>query len=193
MRAWANLAVTDLGKKLQSAKCEEEDDVRSHFTKLSDLREQLSAMGKDIDDQEYASILLGSLPPSYEPTTSAINAAADMTGTDITPDQVTRLVTDEYNRRIIKKGKGKTAPDEAFAANGQKVDRSKAECFNCHKIGHFKSECWAKGGDKEGQRPPRKNKDGSNHGSNHGNNNNNCNNNGNRNRNRNRNKNSDNN
>ena len=26
------------------------------------------------------------------------------------------------------------------------------ECFNCHKKGHKRAECWAKGGGKEGQR-----------------------------------------
>ncbi len=25
------------------------------------------------------------------------------------------------------------------------------ECFNCHKKGHIKTKCWAKGGGKEGQ------------------------------------------
>jgi hypothetical protein len=26
-------------------------------------------------------------------------------------------------------------------------------CYNCNKMGHFKMDCWAKGGGKEGQRP----------------------------------------
>ena len=29
-------------------------------------------------------------------------------------------------------------------------------CFNCHKKGHKKAECWAKGGGKEGQGPKSK-------------------------------------
>jgi hypothetical protein len=148
--------VVDLGKKLQGTKCSEEDDVRAHFTKLNDLREQLSTMGEDVDDDEYSSILLGSLPPSYEATTSTINTASDLSGTDITSDIVTRLVNDEYNRRVIKKTSGKNGPEEAFAADGRKRNRSDAECYNCHRKGHYKSECWAKGGDKEGQRPPRR-------------------------------------
>jgi len=32
-------------------------------------------------------------------------------------------------------------------------DKHKVECYNCHKTGHYKSECWAKGGGKEGQGP----------------------------------------
>ncbi|TFK17283.1 hypothetical protein FA15DRAFT_561514, partial [Coprinopsis marcescibilis] len=27
------------------------------------------------------------------------------------------------------------------------------ECFNCHKKGHIRAECWAKGGGREGQGP----------------------------------------
>ena len=36
-------------------------------------------------------------------------------------------------------------------------DKRNVECYNCHKMGHYKSNCWAKGGDKEGQRPSRRN------------------------------------
>ena len=57
---------------------------------------------------------------------------------------------------MIAQGKSGNGPEEAFASQDRKIDRSKIECYNCHKKGHYKSECWAKGGDKEGQRPPRR-------------------------------------
>jgi hypothetical protein len=48
--------------------------------------------------------------------------------------------------------------DEAQAADSGKrkgkdksKDKKKVECYNCCKTGHYKSECWAKGGGKEGQ------------------------------------------
>jgi hypothetical protein len=152
----SKMITVDLGKKLQSAKMGDDDDARAHLTQLLDLREQLASMGKNYDSDEFASILLGSLPTSYEPTISAINAAADSTNNAVTPDQVIRLVSDEYDRRVIRLGK-KNGPDEAFAANGQKQrDKKAVECFNCHKMGHYKSDCWAKGGGKEGQRPARR-------------------------------------
>jgi len=50
--------------------------------------------------------------------------------------------------------------DEALAADSssgkgkdQHRDKHKVECYNCHKTGHYKSECWAKGSGKEGQGP----------------------------------------
>ena len=130
----------DLTKKLQNQKLGEDDDVRVHFTKLDQMRGQLSAMGKTFSDEEFAAILLGSLPSGYSSTTSGMNAAAEMTGQPITPDRVTKIITDEYDRRMIAQGKGDNGPDEAFATQNRKVNRA-IECYNCGKKGHIKSEC----------------------------------------------------
>ena len=181
----SKMITVDLGKKLSSTKLEEDGDARAHLTKLSQLREELSAIGKTIDDEDFAEIILGSLPSSYESTINAINAAADTVAAAVTSDRVIRLVTDDYDRRVLKKGKPKGGPEDAFAANGQKA---KAECYNCKRIGHYKSDCWAPGGDKEGQRPAY-NKDNRNKDNKNRNNGNNGNNNNNRNQNKNNNRN----
>ena len=132
-----------------------------------DLQEQLASMGKILDNDEYTTVLLGSLPDSYDNVTGGLNAAADSTGNPINVDQVVRLISDEYDRRMLKKGKN--GSDEAFAVNNQKQrDKCNIECFNCHNFGHYKSDCWAKGGGKEGQHPPRHN-DSNNSSDNHGN------------------------
>src|ERR1700677_4769042 len=52
------MITVDLGKKLQSAKMDDDDDARVHLTQLQDLREQLASMGKNYDSDEFASILL---------------------------------------------------------------------------------------------------------------------------------------
>jgi hypothetical protein len=56
--------MVDLGRKFQNMRCGENDDVRAHLEKLADLRERLSSFGRTIDDAEYTSVILGSLPPS---------------------------------------------------------------------------------------------------------------------------------
>ena len=152
------MITVDLGKKLQSAKLGDEDDACAHFTQLMDLQEQLASMGKTLDDNEFASILLGLLPPSYSPTIGGINAVANCTGNVITSDQVIQLILDEYNRCTIHKNKN--GPDEAFSMTTQKkqCDKRNMECYNYHKLGHYKSDCWAKGGDKEGQSHPEESK-----------------------------------
>jgi hypothetical protein len=57
------MIVVDLRRQIQSLKCGEDDNVRTHFDNIANLCEQLAAMGKTIPDKEYASILLGSIPP----------------------------------------------------------------------------------------------------------------------------------
>jgi len=147
----SRLILVDLHKRLQNTRCGADDDIRAHFDKLADLKEQLAAMGATIMDEEYANVLLGSLPEAYNNMMNSITAAADINGKPITPSLVIRLVTGEYDRRSLKKGKGKANTDEAFSANRQKRGRRNVECFNCHRKGHIRADCWAKGGGKEGQ------------------------------------------
>ena len=151
----------DLGRKLQNTHCGEEDDVRAHFAKLANTREQLAAMGETVADQQYANILLASLPSCYEMRVCAITTNADETGKDIDPARIIKHISDDYDKRMLGKSNGKTAEDQAFTASTQqnKRDRRNIECFNCKKKGHMKADCWAKGGGKEGQRPTRNRRD----------------------------------
>ena len=113
-------------------------------------------MGKILNNDDYTTVLLGSFPASYDNVTGGLNVAADSTGNPITVDQVVHLISDEYDRCMLKKGKN--GSDEAFATNTQKQhDKCNVKCYNCHNFGCYKSECWAKGGRKEGQRPPKHN------------------------------------
>src|ERR1700677_1090404 len=149
----------DLGRKLQNTKCGEDDDVRAHFESLANFREQLAAMGQTISDDQYTNTLMSSLPPSYDPNISIITTNADMSSATITPTTVIRIITDEYDKRMLKKVKPKSTQEDAFAAEAQKTKKKNKrdiECFNCHKKGHMRSNCWAKGGGKEGQGPKKK-------------------------------------
>jgi gag-polypeptide of LTR copia-type/Pol polyprotein, beta-barrel domain len=147
------LILVDLWKRLQNTHCGVDDDVHAHFDKLLNLKEQLAAMGTTIMDEEYGNILLGSLPNSYNNTINSIMAAMELSGRSITPTLVIQLMTDEYDRQTLKKGKAKLSTDKAFHANRQRKGQRNVECFNCHQKGHFKADCWAKGEGKEGQGP----------------------------------------
>ena len=67
-----------------------------------------------------------------------------------------QLVINEYKCRKVKE-KRDESKDEALTAaltkKSGKQDKWNVECFNCHKKGHYKSECWAKGGGNEGNGP----------------------------------------
>ena len=149
----------DLGRKLQNTKCGEDDDVRAHFESLANFRKQLAAMGQSISDDQYTNMLMSSLPPSYDANISIITTNANMSSATITPDTVIRIITDEYNKCLLKKTKPKSTQEDTFAAEAQKTKKKNKrdiECFNCHKKGHMRSDCWAKGSGKEGQGPKKK-------------------------------------
>jgi hypothetical protein len=156
------MILVNLSQQLQNTRCGEEDNVREHIDKLANLREQIAAMGKSVPENEYASILMGSLPTSYAGMLGSIAASAEMSGVAVSPAVVIKLARDEYDRRNLQSDK---AQDEAFAADSQshkkKPKKGKGrsvQCDNCHKIGHTKDQCWAKGGGNEGGGPKRKDK-----------------------------------
>ena len=98
---------------------------------------------------------MSSLPPSYDTACSSINASAHPTQSKITSDTFQAYILDEYELRKLRSNK-KDAKDEAFTADASKKKPKKdIECHSCHKRGHVKADCWAKGGGKEGQRPKR--------------------------------------
>jgi hypothetical protein len=156
----------DLRRRLQDQKCLEKGDVVAHFTTLRMMREDLAAMGHPPSDDFYA-IILGSLPLSYDPYISAVSATSSVTGTTLSADNLMLTITEEYERRNLKAKNGKKDENVAFYSNdsgkGRKGGSSSkkdkdVECFNCHKKGHKKPDCWAPGGGKEGQGPNQKGK-----------------------------------
>jgi len=166
---WAKLKVlyegksrsmmVDLGKKFQNMRCGESDDVRVHLEKLADLRERLSSFGRTINDAEYTSVIIGSLPPSYDAAVDSLANSYEASDKDLTSTAITRMAINEQEKRQLRKGKSQDA-DEAFTAEERKNKRKNIECYNCHKKGHYKSQCWAKGGGDEGNWPKNPKQDG---------------------------------
>ena len=111
-------------------------------------------MGKTITDDKYASILLGLLPESYMAMLGSIAAAAELSGRAVSSAIVVKIATDEYDCRTLQNGKTK---DEAFATSPQKKGKKHdVKCENCHKKGHTRAKCWAKGEGDEGGGPKRR-------------------------------------
>jgi len=101
---------------------------------------------------------MGSLPKLYTAILGSIAAATEMSNTTVSAAVVVKITTDEYDQRTLGTEKGK---DEAFTIDSQKKKKGKqrnVECEHCHKKGHTKAECWAKGGSNEGGGPRQKQK-----------------------------------
>ncbi|TFK16355.1 hypothetical protein FA15DRAFT_607504, partial [Coprinopsis marcescibilis] len=93
----SKMVAIDYQLKLQGVKCGDNEDVRVHFNKMSEMNENLASYRTTLGNHEYAFILVGSLPPAYNPTLSSILAAVKLNKAPLSPDVVIDLITDEYD------------------------------------------------------------------------------------------------
>ena len=158
-KSW--MVSVDLRRRLQQQHCAEKGDVQSHFDTLRLMREDLASMGHSPCEDDFYAIVIGSLPPSYDPYVSALNATSSVLGTFLSPDDLMQTITDEYECRNLGR-LSKKEENIAFAAEDEgRKGRSALTCFNCGKKGHKKADCWDEGGGKAGQAPWQKGKGGS--------------------------------
>ena len=160
----SRMVTIDLRRRLQDTKCTESGNMRTHFDTIRTMREELASLGTTLTTEDFSAIILGSLPKSYNQFLSAVTATASVLKKDLKAEDLMQAVLDEYDRRLTRPGaaKEKNADAAFFAGNsrgkpGKRSDRD-IECYNCHKKGHRKGDCWAKGGGKEGQGPRSKGK-----------------------------------
>jgi len=158
---WSKALVTDVIQRFRNKRCKEDESVRNHFEYLADLCKQLVAMGKAVMDEDYTDMLLASLPASYDGTVSSMSTSVRLGTKVLTSEIFKQFILDESKHRQVK-DKYAESHNEALAMESgsrkgkdKSKDKKKVECYNCHKTGHYKSKCWAKGSGKEGQGPRR--------------------------------------
>jgi hypothetical protein len=147
-------------RRLQNAKCGENDDLRLHFSTLNRMQEELASMGAPLQNDEFCNIICGSLPMSYSTTLASFFTAARLVNARYSAADLCALLEQEYDRRIILSGSEGATALSATKATSINPSRSGKRCNNCRRLGHFKADCWKKGGGKEGQGPKQKSKPG---------------------------------
>ncbi|KAK9687768.1 hypothetical protein QE152_g36012 [Popillia japonica] len=100
------------------------------------LSQQLTTMGKPIDDEFLGVIMLQGLPQEYEPMVMALENSL----TEITSNFVKlKLLQDEkWNSKQIEEG------ERALVSKPFKKSHKKPYCWNCHQPGHYKNNCFKK-------------------------------------------------
>ncbi|KAJ3473669.1 hypothetical protein NLI96_g12886 [Meripilus lineatus] len=142
---------------------DEEGDPRPALAKLEKLKKEYATAGGDLKPDIEKALIIGALPKSYRAAVKAIQASVRLRKDEKT-GQRKPLTTSELLEAIRELARDEgtldakaKATDAALVASSSKP-LEKDTCANCGKKGHWKKDCWAKGGDKEGKRPKRKGK-----------------------------------
>ena len=123
---WANKL--ELKRKLFSLRLAEGGSVQQHIKCMSEICDELSAIGETVGEEDRVVYLLASLPESYNVLVTALEANADVPSLAVVRE---RLLHEE------SKMKSKPSQEEALAVNFKK----KLRCHFCNKPGHFKKDC----------------------------------------------------
>ena len=91
--------IVRLTRRFYAATMKEGSDLMEHITYMTRLAEQLRDMKEEISDQKFATVILGSLPESYENFISSLNARKIE---DLTWENVKNLLVEEYIKRKEK-------------------------------------------------------------------------------------------
>jgi hypothetical protein len=122
----SKMVKVDLRRKLQDERCTEGGDVKAHLTKLQSIREDLIAMGANPGDNNFVTIVLGSLPATFKTYLSALTGAATLLGKNLDPDTVLQGISDEADRKGVW-ANGKGEKEAAFYGNGSKKPKKLME------------------------------------------------------------------
>ena len=130
--------MVDLRRRLQDERCKDNANIHTHFDTMCTMCEDFSTM------------LLGSLPQSYNSYLSAATTALSVLETKLTLDALMLSIINKFDCHTIKthqsKDKGK---DIMFYSesrsrkpwNGGQGLKKSVESFNCHRKGHVKADC----------------------------------------------------
>ena len=107
----------DLRRWLQDQRCPEKGDVIVHFAMLRTMQEDLASMGQPLSENDFYAIILGSLPPSFDPYISAVNATSSVLGTTLSADDLMLTINEEYEHRNLKSKSGKKDENVTLYSN----------------------------------------------------------------------------
>jgi len=153
-------AKTELRAKFLKMRCLDKANIRDFLQGLRVKKEELVKVGVTIDDTDYLSTLISSLPHALSNFASAQLAAARTFSTSktIDPDILISLLMEEADRQKAQRarrqgtGKGKdeekddalaVTPGSSKGKNGKGGGGGKKNvtCWNCGEKGHFKNKC----------------------------------------------------
>ena len=143
----------------------EDADLMQHLTHMTSLAQQLLEMNEEIPSKKFATVVLGSLPKSYDNFLTSLNARNT---DDLDWENVKGLLIEEYMKRKEKNEKDESGDNALFVNRGRNFNRGRHQarggsrgassrrgdrgghfpnfnkgvtCFKCNQDGHLVKNC----------------------------------------------------
>jgi hypothetical protein len=146
-----------LRNQFRNMKMENSESVTSYLMRVSQIKDQLAAIGNVISDKELVTTTLNGFPTFWVPFVQGVCARSklpksDKLWADCTHeesrlvDQHKRLIVNEEEALIFQKSRRSSFTKNNKEANfvrvpDKKKDVSKIKCYNCQNLGHFSYDC----------------------------------------------------
>jgi hypothetical protein len=132
----------------------EDETISDFFSKISQTRDQLAAIGVAVDDDDLVQIAVDGLPESWETFLSSVNRREVQPNFErlwhdcleeegklksrnepsMVKDHALSVKAKKWKRFPQHKGKGKKPQGKHSHSHSH---LSKVRCFNCNKLGHY--------------------------------------------------------
>ncbi|KAF8644347.1 hypothetical protein AX14_009429 [Amanita brunnescens Koide BX004] len=149
-------AQTEMRAKFLGMKCPEKGNAREFLDSLRVKKEELATLGVSIDNRDYLSTIITSLPYALANFASNQLASARLYASDktISPDALISMISEESDRQRAQRAANPRSPkkdtrgdgkDEALIASSSSTKKFKPKpkgaCWNCGEVGHLKNKC----------------------------------------------------
>ena len=143
--------VVRLNRRFYAATMDEGTDILDNMTTLdldfmTTLAEQLREMKEEISDKKFATVVLGSLPPSYDNFISSLNThkIEDLKWENVKAalieEHLKRTEKDEKQTKFSRQNEALFSTKSNYRRNAQER-ASNVRCFKCGKLGHIVRNC----------------------------------------------------
>jgi hypothetical protein len=127
------------------------ETIANYFMRISQVKDQLEAIGDPLDDVELVTTTLNGFPSSWDPFVQGICTRSkfpkfNKLWVEYTQEE-SRLISksqkknDDENQALVAKVKKRKEREEGSPKNSKrpcyKKDASRIRCYNCKKMGHY--------------------------------------------------------